>query len=203
VKKSEETYHHGDLANALIKEALRLIESDGPDAFSLREVARRVGVSPNAAYRHFSDRDALIRAISERGFATLLEHMRRSIADVKASTPRLRAIRCLKATGRAYIEFALTNPALFRVTFGAHTVLPNSTSSDAAHDGDPYSVLSSSLDALVEVGALPKPRRPGAEVKAWVTVHGHASLALSRVDLQTSDMIERVLDFVVEGLGVV
>ncbi|MFM9014057.1 MAG: TetR/AcrR family transcriptional regulator, partial [Gemmatimonadota bacterium] len=102
-----DAYHHGDLRNALVASAVRLIESSGPGAFSLREAAREVGVSANAAYRHFDDKSALMAAVAADGFARLAARMRRAMDD--ASTrgadgppPVVR----FKAVGRAYVEFA-------------------------------------------------------------------------------------------------
>jgi AcrR family transcriptional regulator len=79
-----DAYHHGDLRNALVASAVRLIEASGPGAFSLREAAREVGVSANAAYRHFDDKSALITAVAADGFARLAERMRRAMASASA-----------------------------------------------------------------------------------------------------------------------
>jgi AcrR family transcriptional regulator len=87
--QARDAYHHGDLRNALVASAVRLIEASGPGAFSLREAAREVGVSANAAYRHFDDKSALITAVAADGFARLAERMRRAMASASGSSPLL------------------------------------------------------------------------------------------------------------------
>ena len=77
------TYHHGDLRNALVLTAVRLIEQDGLGEFSLRGTAREVGVSPNAAYRHFADKSALLSAVAQHGFEQLAQRMRRSMSATR------------------------------------------------------------------------------------------------------------------------
>src|SRR5690349_3579164 len=99
------TYHHGDLRPALLKAAGRVLEKEGPAALSLRELARRAGVSHNAPYRHFADREALLAALAADGFRMLGE-----VLGVASSRHR----------GEAYVRFALEHPQLFRLMFGGH-----------------------------------------------------------------------------------
>jgi AcrR family transcriptional regulator len=94
-------YHHGNLREALLRAAIRLIAEVGPTAFTLREVARRAGVSHNAPYRHFRDKDDLMTAVATEGYRELTEAMER------AARGQNRAIDRLKYAGLAYIEFAL------------------------------------------------------------------------------------------------
>jgi AcrR family transcriptional regulator len=107
-------YHHGDLRNALLARALQLIEAHGPDAVSLREVARAVGVNHRAAYRHFEDKRALTAAIAEAGSTALAEALERSWAATAGRPPRAR----LSALLDRYAALALEHPARYRVTFG-------------------------------------------------------------------------------------
>ncbi|GAB4199998.1 MAG: TetR/AcrR family transcriptional regulator [Sandaracinaceae bacterium] len=200
MKKPEDAYHHGSLRTSLVEEAVRVIAREGLDAFSLREVARRVGVSANAAYRHFEDKDALLAAVAAHAFDRLAREMRQAIGAVTTRGAGPRAIAHLRATGRAYVTFALAEPELFRLAFGS-----KAAKLDVAHrrDGaepDPYQVLSRCLDAMVEAGVLPEARRPGAELKAWAVVHGYAALALGDPTLASLAPLEGVLDFVIDGL---
>jgi AcrR family transcriptional regulator len=199
MKKPEDAYHHGDLRNSLVEEAVRLIEREGLEAFSLREVARRVGVSANAAYRHFEDKDALLAAVAAQGLGMLARRMREAIEGVTARGAGPRAIAHLRATGRAYVGFALARPELFRVTFARGAVTPSDARSESGEQS-PYAILSGCLDALVTAGILSPSRRPGSELKAWTVVHGYASLALGGGPLTSLEPLEDVLDFVVDGI---
>src|SRR5690349_13456841 len=111
------TYHHGNLRAALVDAAAELARTSGPEGVVLREVARRTGVSHNAAYRHFADRDALLAEVAELGMEKLEQTMRQRLAEVSEVEPQARAAARLRATGRAYVEFALAEPGYFEVAF--------------------------------------------------------------------------------------
>ena len=166
------TYHHGDLPRALVAEARELARSSGPDAVMLREVARRVGVSPAAIYRHFPDRDALLGEVAGMARRDLARRMLDAVERVDETDPRMRSIRRFQAVGRGYIDFAQEEPNLLAAAF-----LPiESPGGDAVEDPSPWHVLAAALDELVATGAMPLERRAGAEVIAWSAVHGFAIL---------------------------
>jgi AcrR family transcriptional regulator len=173
VSGSRSTYRHGDLRNALIEAGLRLAAGGGPNAVVLREATRQAGVSPNAAYRHFSDREDLLAAVSMRCLAFVASEITRELAgsaddDVAAQ---------LDAVGRAYVRFALLEPGLFRTAFSVH-VDPEAGRGSADGGPGPFGLLLDVLDRAVALGVLPADRRPGAEVAAWSAVHGLAVLLL-------------------------
>jgi AcrR family transcriptional regulator len=158
-------YHHGDLRTALIDAGLALTRTGGPEALTIREATRRVGVSPNAAYRHFADREALLGAV-----ASAIQH--RMAAQMQGSSRRRGAGDQLRAVGMGYIKFALDEPGWFAVAFfGA--VNPDETAG-----APPYLALVDALDEMVSGGALAPNRRAGAEWPCWSAVHGFAELAL-------------------------
>jgi AcrR family transcriptional regulator len=160
-------YHHGDLRSALIDAGLHLTRTGGPDALTIREATRRVGVSPNAAYRHFVDREALLSAV-----ASAIQH--RMVARMQGPARR-RASDRLRAVGVGYIKFALDEPGWFSVAFfGADPVGLD----DQTVSAPPYLALVEALDAMVDTGALSPDRRAGAEWPCWSAVHGFAELAL-------------------------
>lgn len=162
---SKTGYHHGDLRAALIDAGLELTRAGGPEALTIREATRRVGVSPNAAYRHFADREALLQAV-----ATAIQH--RMTARMRASVRRRGPTELLRAVGIGYIKFALDEPGWFAVAFfGAGQ-------SDETASAPPYLALVAALDAMVEAGVLSPERRDGAEWPCWSAVHGFAELAL-------------------------
>jgi AcrR family transcriptional regulator len=203
-------YHHGDLRNALVASAIRLIEETGPGDFSLREAARKVGVSANAAYRHFEDKSSLMGAAAEQGFQQLSQCMIRAMDRASKDQHGERAsIARFKSVGRAYIEFSADHPELFRLMFsqsGAEC-LSSSKSEEASEVGKmtPWVLLGQALDALVDDGVMAKERREGAELKAWTVVHGFSSLALDGHAVTSAGrgrkaVIESVLEFAVMGL---
>ena len=160
-RKPKNGYHHADLRPALLAAARRMLAESGPEALSLREVARKTGVSHNAPYRHFADREALLAAVAAEGFAALAERTRAAGA---AAAPGKR----LGAMGAAYVRFALEEPNLFRLMFGG-AVRGREHPDLAAAGARAYAVLTG------EVGVGKESPRA---VAAWATVHGLAHLLL-------------------------
>ena len=167
-------YHHGNLRAALVDAGAELARARGPDGVVLREVARRTGVSHNAAYRHFADRDELLAEIASLAAAQLEQAMQRRLDGVRETDPAQRARARLRETGRAYVEFALSEPGLFNVAFCPIETDDPSAMSDAA----PYLLLGQVLDELVEAGAVSSAGREGADVACWAAVHGLSVLLL-------------------------
>jgi AcrR family transcriptional regulator len=110
-------YHHGDLRNALIQAGLELLAEGGAQKLDLRKVARRVGVSHAAPYRHFADRQALIAAINEEGFHRLAERIQSTLHDVPDEP-----FEQLLGVARVYVQFAQENPWLMREMFSGLTI---------------------------------------------------------------------------------
>jgi AcrR family transcriptional regulator len=198
---SKTAYHHGDLRTALIDAGLELTRAGGPEALTIREATRRVGVSPNAAYRHFADREALLLAV-----ATVIQHrmaarMHNSVRRRGSAEPQ--ASDRLRAVGLGYIKFALDEPGWFSTAFFAADLADDSGETGAA---PVYLALVEALDAGVTAGVLPAERRIGAEWPCWSTVHGFAELALrgplrrtSRRELNA--MAGRTVDDIIAGLS--
>jgi AcrR family transcriptional regulator len=173
----------------------------------LREAARAAGVSHSAAYRDFTDREALLTEVSQHARNELAVEMRRRVNRTTDPLERLQAV------GTAYIDFALSQPGLFRTAFSSHPATFQdgehdlSSRLDAGSDADnaePYEVLRDVLDEAVVAGLLDAPRRPGAEIAAWSAVHGLASLLLDGPLPTTGAALEfarsRVLDLIERGL---
>jgi AcrR family transcriptional regulator len=171
-------YHHGDLRNALVAAALKLVAKHGVEAFSLREAARAVGVSAAAAYRHFEDRSALLRALAHEGLARLALEMEDAVANAPgAPGSAARSAAELAGIGAAYVEFAVANASHFRVMFGPWCDLTVELAPELLPRGrDPLKVLVDTLDGMVRAGAITAAARQGAEIVAWSAVHGFASL---------------------------
>lgn len=178
------TYHHGNLREALVEAGLELTRGGGPAALVLRDVTRRVGVTPNAAYRHFADRDALLAAVADAVQQAMVARMESAQGSRRAARPD--PVRALRAVGLGYVDFALAEPGWFETAFGMSSALPPRVQPQDV-DGPtpvaglpaPLARLVEALDGLVEAGLLSPSRRRGAEWPCWSAVHGFALLALA------------------------
>ncbi|MBJ8345549.1 TetR/AcrR family transcriptional regulator [Antrihabitans sp. YC2-6] len=176
VAAARTTYRHGDLRRALIEAGVDLARGGGPQAVVLREATRRAGVSPNAAYRHFADRAALLSAVAEWSTAALAETMHQHLAAISPALDTAGAARArLRAVGAGYIAFAQAEPGLFQTAFAAPD---DGAEVHASAGAPPFELLGAALDGLVDAGALAPDRRPGAEYLAWSAVHGLAMLLI-------------------------
>lgn len=203
---TRESYHHGDLRHALLLAGIELAREGGPDNVVLREATRRVGVSPNAAYRHFADRDALLCAVSDAALAKLATSIDGLFDLIPPGSAEQTARAQLRAVGTGYVAFALDTPGLFRVAFFVPTNLDRSSvASKAGPSGrSPLGLLSVALDEFVASGIMAADRRPQAEFLAWSAVHGFALLCidgpLRAMPRQQADAVtQRVIDMVEAG----
>jgi AcrR family transcriptional regulator len=165
-------YHHGDLRNALEEAALVLIRKHGPNAVSLREVAKQAGVSHAAPYRHFEDKHALLAAIAHEGFRRLGQAM----ADVEArhADPRVQLIEA----GRAYTELALKNPEIVQLMFGGY-LDPGRCGEELRADADKaFQGLVKIIENGKAAGLLKKRDSQELALAAWSMAHGYSMLAI-------------------------
>ncbi len=171
-------YHHGDLRTALIDAGLAVLEKADANAVSLRELARSVGVSATAVYRHFPDKKALLAALADAGVARLGDAQR--IASEQAGG----GAAGFAATGRAYVRFALAEPALFRLAFthGNHAGSPTESSDAASQMLRGYAEQFGGADA------------ERLTLQAWAVAHGLAMLMLDGRLPPDDSLIDRVLD---------
>jgi AcrR family transcriptional regulator len=169
---------------------MRLLEQRHAGELGLREVARAVGVSPTAVYRHFPDKDALLQAIAERGFG-LLGAMQGRAAEGRTGADAFRAV------GVAYVRFALANPAVFRLMFSSARprdvlALPAET------ETEPLRILRENAAGLTPPGAPEGVPRIIA-VQAWALVHGLAMLMLDNMVPADDELVEAVVAASVVG----
>ena len=212
----------GAVRDGLVAAGLELARTGGPDAVVLREATRMVGVVPNAAYRHFADRDELLAAVCSAAMRELAGRMAAGVARVPgAYGDPVAARRRLGAVGTAYLEFAREEPGLFATAFAvpqqhgydaaagaASGGAPGAASGGAARAGVdrmPLDHLRAALDELADAGALSQRRREGLEYPVWSTVHGLAVLAgtgpLRDVPAAARDHLERLtLAFIEQSL---
>jgi AcrR family transcriptional regulator len=195
----------GAVRAGLVAAGLDLARTGGPDAVVLREATRMVGVVPNAAYRHFADRDELLAAVCSAAMGVLADRMAAGVARVRGQHgDPAAARRRLNAIGTAYLEFAREEPGLFATAFA----LPQRHAYDAPGDGTgpdrmPLDQLRAALDELVDAGVLHPQRRPGIEYPIWSTVHGLAVLTgqgpLRDVPGATRHRLEKLAGAFIEG----
>ncbi|WP_406371307.1 TetR/AcrR family transcriptional regulator [Streptomyces sp. NBC_01550] len=159
---SDRTYHHGDLRRAVLTAALDVIRTEGPGALSLRDLARRAGVSHAAPAHHFKDRTGLLTAIAAEGYALF--------ADALADAPDLRE------RGVRYVRFATGHPAHFQVMFQPELHRPDDPELLAAK-ARAAQALRTGVTGLPVEGRGDDPRLAG--IAAWSLAHGYATLLLS------------------------
>jgi AcrR family transcriptional regulator len=179
------SYHHGNLREELVRVARELARVDGAEAIGIREATRRAGVTARAAYRHFADRDALVRAAA----LSVLDEIAVALTARQVDAADGEAL--LTTVGEGYIAFALDEPGWFDVAFFALGDLLDSTGPT------PYTLLTDALDALVAEGRLEADRVDSAALTCWSGVHGFATLTsrgpLRPLPRETVDDLARVV----------
>ncbi len=178
-------YHHGDLRAALVAEGLKHVEERSAATLSLREIARNVGVSAPAVYRHFPNKDALLRAVAGSGLDRLAAEQ--AEAEQRATDDKF------AASGVAYVRFALANPGLFRLIF---TSTPSPSSFARQPEGSAGRQLYK--HAVAALGKeVDDARAQIVAYRAWSLVHGLAMLILDhQID---NAMVEPMIDEIVAG----
>jgi AcrR family transcriptional regulator len=199
-------YHHGYLAAALVDAALALLDETQDWAFSLREVARRAGVSHNAPYKHFPEKRDLLAAIAARGFEALVERMAAACDCAEGSRRRITACGC------AYVAHGIANPALYRLMFSATLTAPEvgrpPIEKNAAAKAQ--AIFAETLAKAVRGGALPsrlaEPREAAAaSVAAWSLLHGLTMLAIDDFvgpSANIAALVDSLLGALLDGLAI-
>jgi len=201
--RGERGYHHGNLKEALVRAALELIAQKGPAGFTFAEAARWAGVSPAAPYRHFRDRDELLADVARRGFdqfeAALTRAWDGGRPDPSTAFDRV---------GKAYLQFARSEPAYYSAMFEAG--IPPDSSAELREAGErAFAVLRSATERLV--AAMPAQSRPPVLMMAlhiWAMSHGVASLfgrgdsARRALPMSPEELLEAAVLIYLRGLGV-
>lgn len=183
----------------MVQAGLELARTGGPDAVILREVTRSVGVVPNAAYRHFDDREALLAAVRDEALSMLARRMADGMNEVSAGPRTEQGARLrLRAVGKAYLAFAREEPGLFDTAFTAAHPQPSAGGSPDRQT--PHDQMQAALNNLVEAGVIAPERRPVIEYPIWAAVHGMAMLLRgplgSLSDPEKQKLETQALDFI-------
>ena len=198
-------YHHGNLVSALVEAALALLDETQDWAFSLREVARRAGVSHNAPYKHFPEKRDLLAAVAARGFEALAE---RTLSALEGMTgARARLVAC----GRAFVAHAIANPALYRLMFGAALTSPDAGRPpiEKVAAAKARAILDALVADAVRSGAFPSsmanPREgAAASLAMWSMLHGLAMLAIDDFvgpPKEVETLVEPLLGALLDGIA--
>ncbi len=178
VSIASKPYHHGDLRAALVSAGLHLLATRTVDDLSLREVARAVGVSANAVYRHFADKRTLMKALAAEGFRAL------AVTQRKAAEAAGGGAAGFDATGVAYVRYALANPALFRLMFSNPTSVDRLRTPPSVTN-DPMALLQASTGRLASSAGDARIMA----LQSWSLAHGLAMLMLdSQVPADDADI---------------
>lgn len=172
---SSESYHHGNLREALLKAAQQQIEIEGAQALNLSKLARELGVSQPAVYRHFANKQSLIFSLVEQGFELLAQRVQGATESVK-NTEEEQVLERLKAIAQAYVYFALEYRELARLMFSLK---------ERATDPSLYKVSKQAASPLFQLVNMAQQRDQfaGDDVEEavrllWSTIHGLAVLLM-------------------------
>ena len=196
------SYHHGNLKEALLRAALELIAQKGPAGFTFAEAARWAGVSPAAPYRHFRDRDELLANVALRGFEQFAAALTRAWDE-----GRPEPLQAFERLGRAYLEFARTEPAFYSAMFEAGISLD--ANPDLREGGErAFAVLRGATERLVAL--MPAHNRPPVLMVAlhiWALSHGIAALfgrgdaGRRTLPMSPEELLEAAVLVYLRGLG--
>ncbi len=201
--QGRESYHHGNLREALIEAARQLIGERGPAGFAFAELARAAGVSPAAPYRHFRDRNALLAEIARRGFERFAD-------DLAAAwnTGRPDPVTAVENCGKAYLRFARRDPASYAAMFDPDLSSDETPELRAASDRA-FAILRQAAElacGLQVKGVRPPPLMVALHI--WAMAHGVASLFIGRADtarqrlpMSPEELLEAGLLIYLQSLG--
>jgi AcrR family transcriptional regulator len=200
VPRKSETYHHGDLKNALLGAARALANEVGVDNFTLREVARRAGVSSAAPYHHFADKNDLVRGLAIQAFESLTAELE------AAAQSEPNSVKQLEQIGLAYVRFALSHPNEFRFMFRRELCAPPG-------QFDPLQEVGRVSQAVLEKAILDglhskqlEGQAPIMALMLWSVVHGLANILLetpfgkNTTSEAAQDMATRVIQQSIQSL---
>lgn len=200
--KEQNSYHHGDLRNSLIEAAISLIREKGPNAFSLREVAKKAGVSHGAPYRHFEDRDDLLAAIATLGFTELADRVQNVRAGISADP-----LQKLKQVGEAYANLAIESPELLMLMFGGYINKPNCENTALAVASErAFNELLKTVQRCQQAGLMREASTLELAMTCWSLMHGAAmliaggNLSEEETGQTVSELLDRMQTILFEGM---
>jgi AcrR family transcriptional regulator len=195
------TYHHGNLRQALLDQALASLRKRGAENLSLRDLARAIGVSQAAPYRHFPDKDSLLAQLATLGYRELGRAMRAALGQARSD-----GTSGLQAAGVSYVQFALRHPEQYRLMFGSYRIDQARHVELVRAANDAYSVLLETVREGVDSAELTDEPVEIVAAAAWSIVHGLASLIIderlgAKSSREATAIAERVTGLLIDGLA--
>jgi len=197
-------YHHGDLRRVLIDAALQLVGEGGPEAVSVREAARRAGVSPGAPFRHFPSRDALMQAVAEEAQRRFRAEIERALAEAPAGDP-LGRFRCL---GLAYLRWAMRNPTHFEIISSRRFFDHDRAAGVSRDNAELIELTESTLAQAFAQGQLDSGDLKQVQIAGRALVYGFARMNIDGhfprwgvADAEVERTAEAVLDLFIAGIA--
>lgn len=169
------TYHHGNLRQALMDAALLCIREQGADKLSLRALARQVGVSQAAPYRHFGDKLALMSALASDGFERLAQQMKIAMGNIDQDP-----VGAFQRGGQAYVLFAQQNPETYRLMYSMPQEKFDDGEMETCHH-EAFELLEKTVDAGLQSGAFKALNKDAVVLASWSLVHGYAQLVIDGI----------------------
>ncbi len=197
--KKKTSYHHKNLKPELLELTARIIAEEGLDKVTLRELARRIGVSRTAPYRHFKDKNALLATVAERKFQGL------NIALLSAFDEEAGPIAQLKRMALIYIDFALDNYDLYRLMFSEELKQGERYPGLAEAADETFAILAQTVQSCQEAGLVRQGNPTWLAYSAWSTLHGLAELLIEGKLVEIADrqaFFAFVCETMITGLGI-
>lgn len=167
------TYHHGDLPAALLEAVGEIVSEKGTAGVTLREAARRAGVSHSAPAHHFGDKDGMIAAYCEQGFDLMAEQVGAAFA---AADPSASTGESISLLGRAYVQFAADHPTHFNAMFRSGLDSVDDAAHEELEEHGAMTLLRTMVDDLADHGTIDRELAEDVTVVLWSVAHGLASL---------------------------
>ena len=202
-RRAVQRYHHGDLRRALVDQATELVRAHGHPTITVREVARRIGVTNTAAHYHFHTREALLAAVATRGFEQMTAALEAEMQRATGSRERLGQL------GEAYVRHALEHGRMYQLMFSAETATRDAYPELRASSDRMFALLVDAIRDGQETGLVRGGPPVDTALVAWSAAHGFASLALEqRLHLpglqgrESGDLAAIVLRGMFAGIGI-
>ncbi len=195
MKKSTNSYHHGDLRVAIVVKAIEMIAENGVEGVTMRSLGQQLGVSRAAPYRHFAGKVELLTAVAAEGFCRLQTTM------AHASPPETDLLIRYYKMGEAYIQFAIENPTLYRLMLGEKSLSRENAPNLASAADEAFATLQDMIEQCQQANLLKAGDPCLLTYATWAMVHGVASLIIDG-QLHAEIGSDELIQFAYQALAV-